>query len=105
MIQAIPSRDPSPTPAVTHLPVVDRYLRVFHINDNADDQIIFQAACRFGQVPFNWHVADSVEKGISYLKTLVAQSKQLEVCWPDLILLDLVLPSTTGFEVLKFIRA
>ena len=29
----------------------------------------------------------------------------MPVCWPDLILLDIVMPIATGFEVLKFIRS
>jgi len=87
------------------LPIFETYLRVLHINDSTDDQVLFQAACTKAKVPFNWHVADSAEKGISYLKTLVEQSKHVPVCWPDLILLDIVMPQVSGFEVLKFIRA
>lgn len=83
----------------------DRYLRVFHVNDSTDDQVLFQAACRKAEIPFNWHVTDSAEKGISYLQTLIDQAKQVPVCWPDLILLDIVMPLVSGFEVLKFIRA
>jgi len=75
-----------------------------HINDSTDDQVLFQAACVKGRVPFNWHVADSAEKGMSYLKTLLEQSKNVPVCWPDLILLDIIMPMVSGFEVLKFIR-
>jgi two-component system response regulator len=86
-------------------PIFEKYLRVLHINDSTDDQVLFQAACRKGKVPFNWHVADSAEKGISYLKTLLEQSKHVPVCWPDLILLDIVMPQVSGFEVLKFIRS
>jgi CheY-like chemotaxis protein len=78
--------------------------RIFHVNDSTDDQVLFQAACRRAGVPFNWHVTDSAEKGISYLRTLVEQSSRVPVCWPDLILLDIVMPSVSGFEVLKFIR-
>jgi two-component system response regulator len=85
--------------------VQDPYLRVFHVNDSTDDQVLFQAACRKAQIPFNWHVTDSAEKGISYLKTLMEQAKNVPVCWPDLILLDIVMPLVSGFEVLKFIRA
>jgi len=78
--------------------------RVLHVNDSTDDQVLFQAACRQGGVPFDWHVTDSAEKGISYLRSLVQHSEKLPVCWPDLILLDIVMPMVSGFEVLKFIR-
>lgn len=97
---AKPSSTASPTPALGLTP-----FRVFHVNDSTDDQIIFQAACRRAEVPFNWHVADSANKGISYLKTLVEQSTNLPVCWPDLVLLDISMPRVSGFEVLKYIRA
>jgi CheY-like chemotaxis protein len=86
------------------LPLSRPAFRVFHVNDNTDDQVLFQAACQKGGIPFNWHVADSAEKGISYLRSLVEHSEKLPVCWPDLILLDPVMPMVSGFEVLKFIR-
>ena len=99
------SEAPSVIPALSPLlPVAEAYLRVLHINDSTDDQVLFQAACVKGRVPFNWHVADSAEKGISYLKTLLEQSKNVPVCWPDLILLDIVMPMVSGFEVLKYVR-
>lgn len=37
--------------------------------------------------------------------TLVEQSKSVPVCWQDLILLDIVMPVVSGFEVLRFIRS
>jgi CheY-like chemotaxis protein len=87
------------------LPDSEPFFRLFHINDSTDDQVLFQAACRTGHVRFNWHVTDSAEKGISYMKALIDQSKQVPVCWPDLVLLDILMPLVSGFEVLKFIRA
>lgn len=104
---SLETRAPAVTDPVSLLvrPEEDSYLRVFHVNDSTDDQVLFQAACRKAQIPFNWHVTDSAEKGISYLKTLVEQAKNVPVCWPDLILLDIAMPLVSGFEVLKFIRA
>jgi len=91
--------------ALSLIPPAPRSIRVFHVNDITDDQVVFQAACRKAGVPFDWHVTDSAEKGISYLKTLVEQSKSLPVCWPELVLLDIIMPIVSGFEVLKFIRS
>jgi CheY-like chemotaxis protein len=79
-------------------------LLVFHINDSTDDQVLFQTACNTAQVPFHWHVAESAERGISYLDSLINMNRQQSVRWPDLIILDLVLPGLSGLEVLKHIR-
>jgi CheY-like chemotaxis protein len=79
-------------------------LLVLHINDSTDDQVLFQAACKHAQVPFNWHVADSAEKALSYLDTLVKFDKNHAVRWPDLVVLDVVMPGESGFAVLNYIR-
>jgi CheY-like chemotaxis protein len=81
------------------------HLLVFHINDNTDDQVLFQAACKKANVPIHWHVAESAERGISYLESLVALSKSQSVRWPDLVVLDIVMPGDSGLKVLEFIRA
>jgi len=80
-------------------------LLVFHINDNTDDQVLFQAACKKANVPIHWHVAETAERGISYLESLVALSKTQSVRWPDVVILDIVMPGDSGLKVLEFIRA
>jgi CheY-like chemotaxis protein len=80
-------------------------LLVFHINDSTDDQVLFQAACKKARVPFQWHVAESAQRGISYLESLVSMSREHAVRWPDLVVLDIVMPEATGFKVLEHIRA
>jgi len=80
------------------------HLLVFHVNDSTDDQVLFQAACKKANVPFQWHVAESAERGISYLESLVNLSREHPVRWPDLVILDIVMPHTSGFKVLEYIR-
>ena len=41
-------------------------LLVLYINDSANDQVILQAAAKKAGVPLEFHVADSVEGGISH---------------------------------------
>jgi CheY-like chemotaxis protein len=79
-------------------------LLVFHINDSTDDQVLFQAACKKARVPFQWHVAESAQRGISYLESLVAVSRNHAVRWPDIVILDIVMPDASGFKVLEYIR-
>lgn len=95
-----------PQPKGAPVPVRDKKptLLVFHINDSTDDQVLFQTACKHAGVPFIWHVADSTEKGITYLDTLVKLDKQHSVRWPDLVILDVVMPGESGFKVLQHIR-
>jgi len=76
-----------------------------HINDSTDDQVLFQTACKHARVPFVWHVTDSAEKAKSYLQTLVKVDRMHSVRWPDLIVLDIVMPGESGLKVLEFIRA
>jgi CheY-like chemotaxis protein len=79
-------------------------LLVFHVNDSTDDQVLFQTACKNAQVPFHWHVAESAERGISYLDSLISMNRKQSVRWPDLIVLDLMLPGFSGLKVLEHIR-
>jgi CheY-like chemotaxis protein len=95
-VRAFPIQQPN-TPLVP--------LLVLHVNDNTDDQVLFQAACREANVPFQWHVAESAERGISYLESLVGMSRSRPVHWPDLVVLDVVMPGASGLRVLQHIRA
>jgi len=96
---------PKPLESVPAAILTRPHLLVFHINDNTDDQVLFQAACKKANVPIQWHVAESAARGISYLESLLALSKTQSVRWPDLVVLDIVMPGESGLKVLEFIRS
>src|SRR5258707_9915259 len=81
---------PEPKGDPVHIREKRPTLLVLHINDSTDDQVLFQTACKHAEVPFNWHVADSAEKAVSYFDTLVKLDKSHSAAWPDLVVLDLV---------------
>lgn len=95
-----PQRQGRPVPLREKKPT----LLVLHINDSTDDQVLFQTACKHAEVPFIWHVTDSAEKAVSYLDTLLKLDKSHSVRWPDLVVLDVVMPGESGLSVLEYIR-
>jgi chemotaxis family two-component system response regulator Rcp1 len=101
------SSQDSPQPQGQPVPIREKKptLLVFHINDSTDDQVLFQTACKHAAVPFIWHVADSTEKAITYLDSLLKLNQSHSVRWPDLVVLDVVMPGESGFKVLQHIRS
>src|SRR5438552_11799780 len=95
----------SPEPAPLAAGPGQPSLLVLHIDDSPDDQVLFQTACKHANVPFMWHVADSAEKAISYLESLLKLDQKHSVRWPDLVVLDVVMPGESGLRVLEHIRA
>jgi CheY-like chemotaxis protein len=95
-----------PEPQGEPVPIKEKKptLLVLHINDSTDDQVLFQTACKHAEVPFIWHVTDSAEKAITYLDTLLKLDQSHPVHWPDLVVLDVVMPGENGFMVLEYIR-
>ena len=81
-----------------------RSLLILHINENTDDQVLFQAAAKHAEVPVEWHVVESAQRGVSYLESLINLSREHEPRWVDLVLLELVLPDDNGLAVLKHVR-
>ena len=80
-------------------------LHVFHVDDSVDDHLLLKAAAEMAQVSFTWDVAESADTAIFYLRTLIALEGKGSLTWPDLVLLDVLLPHGGGFKVLEFIRS
>ena len=82
-----------------------RPLLVFHVDDNNDDHLLFQTATEEAKLPMVWQAAASAEKAITHLENLLMLSRTERVHWPDLLVLDVVLPGGSGLKVLEFVRS
>ncbi len=80
-----------------------RELFILHVEDNPDDRTLFQMAGEQTHNPIVWRTADSAEQAISYLKNLESRSLHERVRWPDLMLLDIVMPPESGTKVLQYL--
>jgi CheY-like chemotaxis protein len=89
-------RGPSTTPPC---PVT-----VLHVDDDLNDTELLQAACQKGGVGFKLVNVEDGEKAMAYLSCLDSTSTQPAIPRPALVLLDLKMPRTTGFEILHWIR-
>ena len=72
--------------------------------DSEDDVIILRKAMSQAGIDFPLFVVKDGEEAIAYLKGAGKYGNRSEFPMPDLLLLDLVMPLITGFEVLEWIR-
>jgi CheY-like chemotaxis protein len=79
-------------------------LDILQVDDDPNDQIIIQAACRHAGITVNATAVDDGAKAISYLKGggIYADRERFPI--PALMLLDLKMPMRSGFEVLEWAR-
>jgi CheY-like chemotaxis protein len=77
---------------------------VLHIDDDANDTTLLQAAARSANLQFRLHNVEDGDRAIAYLSGAEPYSDRNKYPLPSLILLDLKMPRATGFEVLKWIR-
>jgi CheY-like chemotaxis protein len=77
---------------------------VLNIDDSEDDAVMLKAACVSGKVAFHFQWVNSGESALLYLKGDKTYADRESFPFPTLILLDLKMPGTSGFDVLRTIR-
>ena len=79
---------------------------VLHIEDSPDDRELFQMAAAQAKLPVCWQTANSTKTAIAHLKNLLSAAHAgAPVTWPDLVLLDFIMPVENGVGVLQFMKA
>lgn len=78
---------------------------VLHIDDDPNDAELLKAAARKAQVPFIVQNVEDADAAIAYFRGTGVYADRLVYGKPSLVLLDLKMPRTTGFELLKWMRS
>ncbi len=73
-------------------------------DDSEEDILLIQRAFQKGHIHNPIHTVPSGEEAIAYLTGERKYSNRAEYPLPDLLLLDLKMPGTDGFQVLRWIR-
>ena len=72
--------------------------------NNQDDIILLQALLQKANLSVPIHVVTDGEQAISYLSATGEYADRAKYPLPQLLLLDIKMPRTDGFEVLEWIR-
>ncbi len=80
-------------------------LTVLHVDDDPNDTELLRAAARKANVRFLLHNVPDGEQAIAYLSGQSIYADRARYRLPALVLLDLKMPRTTGFEILQWIRS
>ena len=94
-----------PAPMVVQpLPTHMSRATILHVEDDPNDALLFQHACRKAGMDVNLRVVDDGEQAQAYLKGEDQFQNRDEHPFPTLVVLDLKLSFVNGFEVLEWMR-
>ena len=77
---------------------------ILHVEDDSNDALLFQHACRRAGMDVNLQVVADGEQALSYLKGADQFNNREAHPFPNLVVLDLKLPRVNGFDVLAWMR-
>jgi CheY-like chemotaxis protein len=78
---------------------------VLWVDDDFDDAVLLQRACRTAEVGFDLQVVDHGRKAIDYLSAPERVADREKHPLPDCVLLDLNMPLQNGFELMGWLRS
>ena len=77
---------------------------VLYVEDDPNDTMLFQHACRKAGVEFELRSVADGDEAIAYLQGEDAFSDRQKFPLPEIVLLDLKMRRVSGFDVLQWIR-
>jgi CheY-like chemotaxis protein len=78
---------------------------ILNVDDSEDDVVMLRAACTSARVAFQLQAANSGADALLYLQGAQSYADRERFPFPALVLLDLKMPGTSGFEVLQALRS
>jgi CheY-like chemotaxis protein len=79
-------------------------INILHVEDDPNDAILFQHACVKAGVEFNLQSVNDGDEAMAYLRGTAPFSDRKRHPVPQMILLDLKMPSVNGFDLLTWLR-